>query len=1108
MECPRCKADIPDGGRFCDECGAPAPVVCRACGAPNRLGAKFCAACGGRLAAAGASTTAPAAPPSSPASSAERRQITVVFVDLVGSTAMSARLDPEDLRDVIGAYHRCVAEVVGGYDGFVAKYMGDGVLVYFGYPRAHEDDAERAVRAGLAVVEAVGALPAPAGGERLRARIGVATGLVVVGDLVGAGEARERGVVGETPNVAARLQAAAEPNAVIIAQGTRRLIGDLFECRDLGAITVKGIVEPVQAWEVLRASAVESRFEALHGSAPTPLVGREEEIELLLRRWQQAKGGEGQVVLLLGEPGIGKSRLTAVLQERIADEAHTRLRYFCSPYHTDSALYPFISQLERAAKFERDAPPETKLQHLETLLTASARNLPEDAALLAELLSIPTGDRYPALNFSPPQKKEKTLAALIAQLEGLAAYRPVLMLFEDAHWIDPTSRELLERTVDRVQSLPVLLLITFRPEFTPPWVGLPHVTLHPLNRLSRRHGAAMIERLTGGRPLPREVADQIIERTDGIPLFVEELTKTVLESGLLREQDGRYVLDGPLPPLAIPTSLHASLMARLDRLAPVKEVAQIGAAIGREFSYELVAAATHRSDAELQIALDQLTNAGMVFRRGIPPRATFLFKHALVQDAAYATLLRGPRQELHARIAKVLEERFPERAAVEPELVAHHFTAAGLAAPAIDYWLRAGAHAAERSANVEAVAHLGRGLELLAQLPPGPERARRELALRLAIGGPLIATRGYAAAETTEVYARARELCEELADDAQLLPVLYGEWAARYVRAEVPEMRALAARFGALSDRDGRSGMQLIASRMLALDRFHSGALIEARRLLETILMRYDPAQHQGLAFQFGHDVRAAPLCYLAWTLWALGYPDRASATSEAAIAWGKELTHANSKGIALCWGGAMPNVLLRRPAMAEARAQDLIRFCDEVRLPLWGAYGRVYLGWAMVEQGDLDVGRSLIARGLAELRGTGSRRFMPLLLCWAAEAEARVGRLDTAITTIGDAFAALDETADAIWTAELYRVRAGLVSCVGGSEVESDLRRALEVARQQQARSLELRATVSLARLWRDEGRRVGARDLLAPVYGWFTEGFDLPDLKDAKALLDEFSE
>jgi class 3 adenylate cyclase len=567
--------------------------------------------------------TEAAAEPASAVPDAERRQLTVMFCDLVGSTALSARLDPEDLREVIAAYHRAVAEILAGFDGFVAKYMGDGVLVYFGYPRAHEDDAERAVRAGLGLIDAVGCLALKS--AKLQARVGIATGLVVVGDLIGEGSAQEQSVVGETPNLASRLQALAEPDAVVIAASTRRLVGDLFEYRDLGAVEVKGITGPVPAWQVLHPSVVASRFEALRGSALTPLVGRNEEIDLLLRRWARTKAGDGQVVLVSGEPGLGKSRITEALAERLHTEPHIRLRYFCSPYHQDSALFPFIDQLGRAAGFARDDSPAARPEKLEALL-ARAAPPEDDVAFLADLMSLPASERRPLPNLSPQRKKERTLEALIRQLEGLALQHPVVMVFEDAHWIDPTSRELLDLTVERVRSLPVWLIVTYRPEFQSPWIGQPQVSMVALNRLDRRDRTALVEQIARGKALPDEVVGQIVDRADGVPLFVEELTKIVLESGLLREEADRYVLDGGLPLFAIPTSLHDSLMARLDRLASVRHVAQIGGGIGREFSHALLRAVSRLPEDELQASLGRLVASELVFQRGIPPDAVYSFQ--------------------------------------------------------------------------------------------------------------------------------------------------------------------------------------------------------------------------------------------------------------------------------------------------------------------------------------------------------------------------------------------------------------------------------------------------------------------------------------------------
>jgi class 3 adenylate cyclase len=715
---------------------------------------------------------APAARGATPEDRAERRQVTVMFSDLVGSTALSARMDPEDLREVISGYQKCVSETVQRFGGFVAKYMGDGVLVYFGYPQAHEDDAERAVRAGLALIEAVGKLSSV---EPLPVRIGVGTGVVVVGDLVGSGEAQERGVIGETPNLAARLQAGATPGTIAIDTTTHRLLGGLFEYRDLGGIDAKGFANRVQAYEVVRPSMVESRFEALR-TATTPLIGRDEEIDLLLRRWEQAKRGEGAVVLLSGEPGIGKSRIAQTFVERLGGEPHTRLRYFCSPHHQDSTLYPSVAQLERAAGFRREDTAEQRLAKLEAVLARGTNNLKEAVPLVADLMSIPTRDRYLPLELTPQKRKEKTLHAQLAQVEGLAARQPVLMVWEDVHWSDPTTRESLDLLIDRVPTLRVLVILTFRPEFTPPWIGRPHVTMLTLNRLPRRQGAEIIAYVTGGKALPKEISDQIVDRTDGVPLFIEELTKSVVESGIVTEAGDHYALAGPMLPMSIPTSLHASLLARLDGLAPTRDVAQIGAALGRAFSYELISAVAEMPQQKLEGVLDQLASAGLVFRRGVPPDAEYSFKHALVQDAAYSTLLRSRRQQLHARIATTLESRFPEVAAAEPAVLALHCTEAGLADKAVSYRLRAGQQGVARSAMGEPVSQLRKGLDLLANLPDD-SRCRHELDLQITLAQALMASQHYAAPEVGQTYARARQLCEQLNWPPQFVTVLNGQLA-------------------------------------------------------------------------------------------------------------------------------------------------------------------------------------------------------------------------------------------------------------------------------------------------------------------------------------------
>jgi class 3 adenylate cyclase/predicted ATPase len=1055
------------------------------------------------LGARTASSSEPVTRASAQVTAAERRQLTVMFCDLVGSTALSARFDPEDLREIIGAYHRHCADVIAQFGGFVAKYMGDGVLAYFGYPQAHEDDVERAVRAGLALVETVAKLDAGAR-TALQVRVGVATGLVVVGDLIGEGAAREQAVVGETPNLAARLQALAEPGTVVIGASTRRLLGELFEYRTLGSVSVKGFGDPVPVWQVSGLSAVDSRFEALRATT-TPLVGRDEEIELLMRRWQQVRRGDGSVVLISGEPGIGKSRIAQTILARVSGEPHIRLRYFCSPHHQNSALYPTITQLERAVGFQREDTLDQRLDKLEAVLALATNDLGEVAPLLAELLSIPTGDRYPPLKLSPQQRKRKTLRAKVAQVEGLAARQPVLMVVEDVHWSDPTSLELWDLMVDQVPALRVLLIITFRPEFAPPWVGRPQVTLLSLNRLPARQRAEMITRVTGGKPLPKEIADQIIDRTDGVPLFIEELTKAVIESSMLTEAGDCYTMAGPLSPLAIPATLHASLLARLDRLAPVREVAQIAAALGRQFSHELISAVAPMPSRQMDAALAQLVSAELIFRRGTPPDAEYTFKHALVRDAAYGTLLKVRRQELHARIAQVYEDCFPEQMEMQPELIAYHCMNAGLAEKAIDYWEKAGQRAVRRSATAEAVAHFTKALDLLADLPEGVQLHRHELALQLALAGALLVAKGWASPLTGDAYARARELCGKVGEAPQLVATLAGLFAFRMNRAELRAARQVASellRLGEQHDDPKLYGHRAMGSSFLFQAEF-TDALVHLQRALDT----YDPIKHCPPTVTPA-DNRVVCRSFVAWVLQFQGHLDEAAAQGRRALAEAYELAHPYTLAFALHASCLFRQVRGDGVTLGK-RSAELVTLAADQGFPHLLATGTFFRGWAMpMVGGATDQAIAEMQRGLAAKRATGAELKVPYYLGLMAGVAGRADR-DGAMSLLAEALARVDKTGECWFEAELHRLRGELLLAPSsGSEVadaEVSFQRALALAREQQARLWEVRAATSLAHLWRDQGRRTEARELLAPVYEWFTEGFDTPVLRDAKALLDQ---
>lgn len=1101
MDCPSCGTPNPAGRRFCDACGAALPPSCAACGAETAPGKSYCGACGAPLTEAepvhDRSTSPPSRTSSEALARAERRQTTVMFCDLVDSTVLAAQLDPEDLREVISAFHGCVAETVRRYDGFVAKYMGDGVVIYFGYPHAHEDDAEQAVQAGLGLVDAVGAIEPAA--RRLSVRIGIATGTVVIG-LIGAGSAQELAVVGETPNLAARLQVLAEANTVVIDSRTRRLLGGLFEYRDLGAVGLKGFAEPAHAYQVLRPSGVESRFEALRSAELTPLVGREEEMDLLLRRWERAKAGEGQIVLICGEPGIGKSRVVATLRNRVEAQLHTRLRYFCSPHHQDSALYPFICQLEFAAGFARDDTAEGKFNKLETLLQEGGESDARAVALIADLLELPADGLYPPPPADPQRKRELTLAVLARQLRVLASQRPVLLTFEDAQWADSTSLELLDRLVERAAWEPVLALITFRPEFQAPWVGQAHVSSLSLRRLAQRETKALVGAVAGGKSLPAEIVNRIVDHADGIPLFIEELTKTLLEGGLLREEEGSYVLAGPLPPLAIPSSLQASLMSRLGRLAPVKEVAQIGAALGREFSYELLTAVARRSDERLRGALDQLVDAGLVFRRGAPPRASFIFKHALVQDAAYSTLLRSQRQELHARIAQAIEQRFPEVAEAEPEILAHHYTQAGLADQAISYLAQAGRRALDRSAMVEAASQLAKALGLIPALPENPERKGRELALQTALGRALMITKGYAAPETGEAYARARRLCEELGDTTTLVRVGYGQYLYHLIRAETAQCHQVATEILSFAEKTGSDEARILGHRTLGVSLYEFGRFPVARSELETAARLLEQRQKQQMARR--GDAGVTIPAWLSSLLAFQGHLDQAARMRDLSVREANASTSLHSRVFGLAHA-TLVSCLFREYEELLRRADIVCALATELDFPFMLAWGLGFRGIAKLNLGS-ENGEQAMREGLALYRRTGSRWALPFWLGNFANFACQGA--DEAMAMVREGLDAVEATGERWYEAELYRLR-GILARSGASLdaglAENDLRTARRIAAEQEAKLLELRATVSLARLWGEQGRRVEARDLLAPVYGWFGEGLDTPDLKEAKTLL-----
>ena len=1031
-----------------------------------------------------------------PEDAAERRQLTVMFCDLSGSTALSARLDPEDMRHVIRAYQDACSGVVARYDGFLAKFMGDGILAYFGFPNAHEDDAERAVRAGLEIVGVVGALRTRTT-EKLQVRIGIATGLVVVGDLVGKGTAQEQAVVGDTPNLAARLQGIALPGQVVIAEATRRLLGDVFDNTDLGGQSLKGIAGQPSAYGVIGERVAESRFEARASGAMSNMVGRDHELGLMLERWKQAKVGEGQLVLLSGEAGIGKSRLTRGMIDAISPEVHIRMSCQCSPYHSDSPLYPIIQQLTFAAGFRHDDDNDDKLDRLEKVLVGTESDRP----LIAALLGLQTEARYGPLRLTPQQQRVRTMQALVDQLVGLSRGKPVLFVLEDAHWIDATTLELVEFCLDRVASARVMMLVTTRPNFQHGFGGHPIVTKLALNRLGREQMTSIVNRLTKGKTLPAELLDIIAAKTDGVPLFVEEITKTVLELGELRETVSAYQLAGPLSRLTIPSTLYDSLMARLDRLQPVKEVAQTAACIGRDFDYRLLKAVSPLDDAALQDALERLTSAELIFRRGAPPDSTYIFKHALVRDAAYENLLKTRRQTIHAKLVEALEA-----IGAAPELLAHHATAAGMTEPAVRYWLKAGEQAAARSANKEAVSHLKTGIGLLGDALDTDEKPRLDLDLHSALASVLMVTQGYGSDEVGRISKRTVELCRQVGDEATLAAVLWQVWLFDYTRADHVAATAIGRELEERMSDAVDPAARIVAYVPLGLSLFAVGKPLEARAKLDQAVRTYSGLKGGPVAYRYGMEVGAVAHAYRAWCLGMLGYPEQALEDRGVLLDILERTKHPYTLARGLNWC-SMVSAVQRDWPKALQFADRAIEVAREYDLQLVSAIGLAMRGIARVAVEPSATLGSEMRDALDDYRRTGARFQVPFLLSLFAEASLERKNWDDGMSAISEALSLIQETGEHHVIPEVYRIRGDLLIGSKKGDPEADYLKALELARQQGTRLFELRAAMSLAQFWADQQKRAEARELLGPIYQWFTEGFSTPDLKSAKELMERLA-
>ena len=1035
---------------------------------------------------------------------AERRQLTVLFCDLVDSTLLATQRDPEDFRELVQAYQATCAEVIQRFDGYIAQYLGDGLLIYFGYPYAHEDDAQRAVRAGLEIVQAIARLNTDLHKDKgvyLSVRLGIHTGLVVVGPM-GKGAQREPVALGETPNIAARLQGLGMPDTVVISAATHHLIQGRFECQDLGLHQVRGMTTPLQVYGVLGTSGTQSRFELAVATGLTPLVGRAQEVGLLLERWTQVKDGLGQVVVLSGEAGIGKSRLVQVVKAHVAGEPHLRWEGRCSPYYHNSALYPVIDCLQQAWQVERSAAP---LETLEAVCVRYGLSLPEVVPLLAALLSVPLGERYPLLTLSPERQRQKTLEALLAVLLASAAQQPVVVILEDLHWSDPSTLEWLTLLIDQTPTARIFLLLTARPEFHPPWGFRGHVTRLTLSRLPHAQAEAMVTQVAKGKALPAEVGRQLVAKTDGVPLFVEELTRMVVESELLQEREDYYELTGSLPALAIPTTLHDSLMARLDRLTTGKDIAQLAAMLGRTFPYELLCAVAPWDETTLQHGLARLVEAELLYQRGVLPRATYLFKHVLVQDAAYQSLLKSTRQQYHRRIAHVLAEQFPETAETQPELLAYHYTQADLIAQAIPYWQRAGQRARERSAYVEAIAHLTMGLELLETLPDTPERARQELDLLTTLGPALTTITGPTAPDVERVYVRARALCQAVGDPPQLFGVLVGLHVFYNSRGEFQKSRELAEQLLSLAQRVQDPALLLAAHRALGELWFQLGEFTTALAHCEQGIALSQ--EHGALALGYGGGLGVDCLRFAARILWELGYLDQALQRSHEALTLAQTYTHPYSLAAALCQMAHVHH-LRREAPQSQEWAETAEALAREQGFWYWLMWGTFTWGWARATQGAPDPGIAQMRQSMAAKHAAGNEEARSFALAQLAEVYLDMGQAEEGLLLLAEARTVASHTGERWWEAELYRLQGELLlvrSVANQVGAEACFRQALDVARCQGAKSLELRAAMSLSRLWQQQGKRDAAHELLAEVYGWFTEGFDTADLREAQGLLGE---
>jgi class 3 adenylate cyclase/predicted ATPase len=1086
MRCSKCGSNNPAVKKFCGDCGSLFDNSCPECGADNPSGKRFCGDCGVALAAP---TAAVVSRQSTAVSTiAERRHLTIVFCDLVGSTEIAAQLDPEEWREMIAAYHRRAAEAITRFGGHVAKYLGDGVMAYFGWPEAHDNDAERAAHAGLAILEAISKLNLESRHPKVSVRVGIDSGMVVVE----MGSRKDAEVFGEAPNIAARVQTTDTPNTVLITAATYRLLLGLFVVRDCGAQQLKGLASPVELYRVVRPTGVRSRI-GVRGL--TPFVGREEELRLLLDWWERARQGDGQVALVIGEAGIGKSRLMAEFHNRI-HSAHIWMESAGEQLFENTPLHAVGRMFSQWLGLQDEANAQEHLERMERALASAGLKLAETAPLVGNLLQLAVSERYPPSTLAPEQKRRRLMAALGGWILGAARLQPILMLVEDLHWLDPSTLELLQLLAEQGATAPLMLLYTARPEFRAPWPLHTHHRQLTLNRLSSRNVREMVALVAASTALATENVEAVVARTGGVPLFVEELTRAVLESG-----------SADIISNSIPTTLHDSLMARLDRLGPAKEVIQIGAVFGSEFSYELLHAVHPIAEEDLQRALHRATDAELLYVRGVVPDATYQFKHALIQAAAYDALLRSRRKELHSRIAEVLMHRFPERVTSAPELLAHHYTEAGLITQAVPCWQRAGHAALERSANAEAISHLKRGLDLLTALADTADRVQYEVALQLDLAVPLIAARSWSAPEVGDAYLRARDLCQQIADPLQLSQALYGLWSFHIVRCELGKARELCDQLLTIAQNISDTPLLIQAHAALGVVLYCTGEFAAARTHLEQGIALYDPRKHRSFAISTDPGVICA--AFAAQVLWYQGYPQRVLQLNDQSLSLADQTAHHFSRAFALCFAARLHQFRGESEATHKC-AEAAIELASEHGFGFLRAWGNVLCGWVVAGSSGGKEGLIQMRQGLTEWQVTDSKWDKLYFLRLLVEAYGQAGQIDAGFSVLAEALSAVEESGERHLEAEFHRLRGELLlrqSTSNIAEAQNCFRQAIKIARNQRAKSLELRAATSLARLLASQGYRDEARAMLAEIYNWFTEGFDTADLKEAKALLAELA-